>query len=177
MIAPTTQDLERAVRGLVAQGSELEPRRVRPGNQRGVAPEGLFASVLLIHQAIQGIPATVSRLAGDGLSLNAGTLATVEDRYSVQWFREGARDAARRFSVWVYSPVGLQSALGAGLTLLRVSDVRQLDDVVSGAWEERAGLDIDVGYTQKIEQTVGRLKAAPIEVGAGSSTETITVEV
>ena len=79
--------------------------------------------------------------------------------------------------MWVYSPEGLQSALDAGLTLLRVSDVRQLDEVVSGAWEERAGLDIEVGYTQKIDQTVGRLKAAPIEVGASGSTETITVEV
>ena len=61
--------------------------------------------------------------------------------------------------------------------MFRVSDVRQLDDVVSGAWEERAGLDIDVGYTQRIDQTVDYLRAAPIEVGAGGSTETITVEV
>ena len=79
--------------------------------------------------------------------------------------------------MWVWSPEGVAQAHQADLTVLRVSDVRQLDDVVSGAWEERAGLDIEVGYTQKIDQTVGRLKAAPIEVGTGGSTETITVEV
>ena len=177
MIAPTTQEVERAMRALVAQGSELEPRRVRPGNQGGIAPDGLFASLVLIHQDIEGIPATAMKLSTDGLSLDAPTIAAVRGRYSVQWFREGARDVARRFSVWVWSPEGVAQAQKADLTVLRVSDVRQLDDVVSGAWEERAGLDIDVGYTQKINQTVGRLKAAPIEVGTSGSTETITVEV
>ena len=177
MIAPTTQEVERAVRALVAQGSELEPRRVRPGNQGGIAPDGLFATVMLIHQDIEGIPATVMSLASDGADLNAPTVATVRGRYSVQWFRTGAHDAAKRLSVWVWSPEGVAKAQGADLTVLRVSDVRQLDDVVSGVWEERAGLDIDVGYTQRIDQTVDYLKAAPIEVGAVGSTETITVEV
>ena len=176
MIAPTTQSLERAVRGLVAAGSGLEPRRVRRGNQRGAVPDSLFASVLLIHNAVQGIPATASRLTGEGLSLSAETFATVEDRYSVQWFREGARDAARRFSVWVYSPEGLQSALDAGLTLRRVSDVRQLDDVVSGVWEERAGLDLHIGYTQTIKQTLDYIQAAPIHVVEGEHREVVEVQ-
>ncbi len=177
MIAPTTQSLERTIRGLVAAGSDLESRRVRPGNQGGAVPNDLFATVVLIHQDIKGIPATVMSLASNGADLNAPTIATVRGRYSVQWFHTGAHDAAKRLSVWVWSPEGVAQAQQADLTVLRVSDVRQLDDVVSGAWEERAGLDIDVGYTQKIDQTVGRLKAAPIEVGAGGSTETITVEV
>ena len=177
MIAPTTQSLERAIRGLVAAGSDLESRWVRPGNQGGAVPNDLFATVVLIHQDIEGIPATVMSLASDEADLDALTIATVRGRYSVQWFHTGAHDAAKRLSVWVWSPEGVAQAQKSDLTVLRVSDVRQLDDVVSGAWEERAGLDIDVGYTQKIDQTVGRLKAAPIEVGAGGNTETITVEV
>ena len=176
MIAPTTQSLKRAIRGLVASGSDLESRRVRPGNQGGAVPNDLFATVVLIHQDIEGIPATVMSLASDGADLNAPTVATVRGRYSVQWFRTGAHDAAKRLSVWVWSPEGVAQAQQADLTVLRVSDVRQLDDVVSGAWEERAGLDIDVGYTQRIDQTVDYLKPAPIEVGAVGSTETITVE-
>ena len=175
MIAPTTQSLERAVRAYVAAGSGLEPRQVRRGNQRGAVPDSLFASVLLIHNAIQGIPATASRLTGDGLSLAVETLATVEDRYSVQWFREGARDAARRFSVWVYSPEGLQSALDAGLTLLRVSDVRQLDEVVSTAWEERAGLDLHIGYTQTIKQTLDYIETVPVHVREGEHIQIVEV--
>ena len=177
MIAPTTQSLERAIRGLVAAGSDLESRRVRPGNQGGAVPNDLFATVVLIHQDIKGIPATVMSLASDGADLNAPTVATVRGRYSVQWFRTGAHDAAKRLSVWAWSPEGVAQAQQADLTVLRVSDVRQLDDVVSGAWEERAGLDIDVGYTQRTDQTVDYLRVAPIEIGAGGSTETSTVEV
>ena len=177
MIAPTTQSLERTIRGLVAAGSDLESSRIRPGNQGGAVPNDLFATVVLIHQDIEGIPATVMSLASDEADLDAPTVATVRGRYSVQWFRTGAHDAAARLSVWVWSPEGVAQAQKSDLTVLRVSDVRQLDEVVSEAWEERAGLDIEVGYTQKIDQTVGRLKAAPIEVGTGGSTETITVEV
>ena len=177
MIAPATRDLERLVRGLVAAGSGLEPRRVRPGNQDGPVPDELFASVMLIHQDTEGLPVTPMSLSSDGLSLDAPTLATIRDQYSVQWFREGAHDAAKRFATWVWSPAGLAKAHSAGLTVRRVSDVRQLDDVVSGAWEGRAGVDIDIGYIQRINQTVGYLRSVPVEVGAGGRTETITVEV
>ena len=162
---------------LVASGSGVDYNSVLSGNKGTPVPDGLFASLAMIHQAIEGMPATVMSLASGDTDLNAPTVATVRGRYSVQWFRTGAHDAANRLSVWVWSLEGAAQAQKADLTVLRVSDVRQLDDVVSGAWEERAGLDIDVGYTQRIDETVGRLKAALIEVGAGGSTETITVEV
>ncbi len=177
MITPATARLEDAVAELVAAGSGVGYNSVLSGNKGIPVPDGLFASLVLIHQAIEGIPATVMSLAPGEADLNAPTVATVRGRYSVQWFRTGAHDAATRLSVWVWSSEGVAQSQKSDLTVLRVSDVRQLDDVVSGAWEERAGLDIEVGYTQKIDQTVGRLKAAPIEVGAGGSTETITVEV
>ena len=175
MIAPATASLEDTVAELVAAGSGVDYNRVVSGNKGTPVPDGLFASLVLIHQVIEGIPATVMSLASDEADLNA--LTAVRGRYSVQWFRTGAHDAATRLSVWAWSPEGVAQAQKADLTVLRVSDVRQLDDVVSGAWEERAGLDIDVGYTQRIDQTVDYLKAAPIEVGAVGSTETITVEV
>ena len=162
---------------LVAAGSGLDYNSVLSGNKGTLVPDGLFASLVLIHQAIEGIPATVMSLASDELSLDAPTIATVTGRYSVQWFRRGAHDAARRFATWVWSPAGLAHAREAELTVRRVSDVRQLDDVVSGAWEERAGVDIDIGYKQAIEATVDYLLTVPVEVGAGGRTETITVEV
>ena len=177
MIAPTTARLEDAVAELVAAGSGLDYNSVLSGNKGTPVPDGLFASLVLIHQAIEGIPATVMSLAPDGADLNAPTVATVRGRYSVQWFRTGAHDAATRLSVWAWSPEGVAQAQQADLTVLRVSDVRQLDDVVSGAWEERAGVDIDIGYRQVVEETVAYLRAAPIEIGAGGSAETITVEV
>ena len=110
MIVPTTYDLEDSVRALVAAGSGLDLNQVIPGNDGGPAPDGLFASVLLIHQDTEGIPATPMRLRADELSLDAPTIATVTGRYSVQWFRRGAHDAARRFATWVWSPAGLAHA-------------------------------------------------------------------
>ena len=51
----------------------------------------------------------------------------MRDRYSVQWYRTGARDAARSFALWTSSPEGLAQAASADVTVLRVSDVRQLE--------------------------------------------------
>ncbi len=177
MIAPSTYDLEDKVRGLVAAGSAMDPNFVIPGNDDGPTPDELFATALLIHQDIQGIPATPVTLASDGLALDAPTVATVRGRYSVQWFRAGAHDAARRFATWLSSPAGLSKAHEYGLTTRRVSDVRQLDDIVSGVWEERSGVDLDVEYLQTIDETVDYLRSVPVEVGAGGRTESITIEV
>ena len=166
MIEPTTQNMERAVRGFVAAGSGLESRRVRPGNSDGPAPNELYATVLLIHQAIDGIPETPLRLSAEGERLDAETHANVRSRYSVQWFRPGAHDAAKRLSVWASSPTGRDLASSLGLTFIRVSDIRQLDDIVSNAWEERAGLDLDLGYIQTLAQTVDYFRDTPVAISS-----------
>ena len=122
MIAPTTARLEDAVAELVAAGSGVDYNSVLSGNKGTLVPDGLFASLVLIHQAIEGIPATVMSLASDEADLNALTVATVRGRYSVQWFRTGAHNAATRLSVWVWSPEGVAQAQQADLTVLRVSE-------------------------------------------------------
>ena len=109
MIAPTTATLEDAVGELVAAGSGVAYNRVLSGNKGIPVPDGLFASLVLIHQAIEGMPATVMSLASGEADLNAPTVATIRGRYSVQWFRTGAHDAATRLSVWVWSPEGAAS--------------------------------------------------------------------
>ena len=170
MIAPTTVELEREIRSLVASGSGLLPDHVIPGNGDGPSPDGLYASVVLIHEDIDGIPSTSFEVDTDSRQL-----ASVRGRYSVQWFRDGARDAARSLSVWTSSPEGLTQAARTGLTVMRVSDVRQLDDIVSDAWEERAGVDIDIGYVQQVTQTIGYVRTAPVEVQAGGQTQLVEV--
>ena len=177
--APTTQDLERSIRAYVAAGSGLASSQVIPGYADGPAPNGLYASVLLINEAIQGIPGTIFNLSESGQGLKAPVRATVRATvrasYSVQWFREGSRDAARRFSVWASSPAGRELAAARGLTFLSVSDVRQLDDIVSDAWEERAGLDLEIGYIQKIHQALDYIEAAPVHVREGEHIQIVEV--
>ena len=78
-----------------------------------------------------------------GADLDALTIATVRSCWgevlgSVP-FRTGAHDAATRLSVWAWSPEGVAQAQKADLTVMRVSDVRQLDDVVSEACTRTGG--------------------------------------
>ena len=174
--APTTQDLERSIRAYVAAGSGLASSQVIPGYTDGPAPNGLYASVLLINEAIQGIPGTIFNLSESGQGLKAPVRATVRASYSVQWFREGSRDAARRFSVWASSPAGRELAAARGLTFLSVSDVRQLDDIVSDAWEERAGLDLEIGYIQMLTQALDYIEAAPVHVREGEHIQIVEVQ-
>ena len=82
MITPTTIELEREVRRLVASASGVPPAAVIPGNADGPSPDGLYASVVLIHEDIEGIPSTSLEVDTDSRQL-----ASVRSRYSVQWFR------------------------------------------------------------------------------------------
>ena len=166
MISPDTRTLERAVRGYVAAGSGLESRRVLPGNRNAPASNDLYATVLLITASVRGIPYTLYE--GDGELVDASTIGTVGARYSVQWYRRGARDAARRFGVWTSSPKGVDFANARGLTFMRVSDVRQIDSIVSDAWEERAGLDLDLEYQESVQESIPTIGSVPITINRES---------
>lgn len=176
MISPNTQTLERAVRGYVAAGSGLEPKQVVPGNGNPPASNDLYATVLLITSAGRGVPYTLYQDAAPG-HIDATTVGTVLARYSVQWYRKGARNAARRFSVWVSSPQGRGHSAAQGLAFLRVSAVRQLDDIVADAWEERAGLDLDIGYLESIRQELPAMETVSITVTPPGPQHEQTLEV
>lgn len=180
MIDPTTLTLERAVRRFVEDGTQLTPRgqNVIPGNDGGPAPNGLYASVLAISQAGDGVPYHTSSARPDGETLDIQTINTIRATFSVQFYRKGARDLARRFAVWCSSPSGNTAALESGLTFLRTSEVRQLDSIISDDWEERAGLDLEIGYLERIAEVVDIISSAEIDVEAdGEPFEHIEVDI
>ena len=157
MIAPSTQDLERDVREYVAKGSGMEPGKVIPGQTSGPAPSNAYATVLLISELPDGFVWTrnegVDRDGSPGIDATVYESLTLS--YSVQWFRTGARDLARTFRLWAQSPAGILNAERRGLTFYRTSEVRQIDDIVSEEWEERAGLDLYLGIVATNVQDVG----------------------
>ncbi len=160
---PETIPLERAVRAYVAEGSGLLRQRVRPGNAPGLAPQDLYATVLLIqadHLGIDSIVLTPDAL--DETIVQAIVLGAIWATYSVQWFRTGARDAAMTFHQWASSPLGQLSAEQRGLTYQRCSAVRQLNEIVSEEWEERAGLDLTLSYAQRTDQQIGTIQTVPL---------------
>ena len=167
MIAPTTQTLERAVRQWVAAGTALPTPAVIPGKQKGAAPTGeAYATVTHIVSLSEGH-------AWDRQTFNAGARAVesrsfqnIEARYSVTFFRKGANDLAAAFRLWAYTPTGNREAARRRLTFIRADDVRNADNVVSGEWEERAGLDIVVGYVAREENVhdIGLIEEVDISI-------------
>jgi len=168
MLRPNTETIEDAVMALVAEGGGVAA--VIPANEPETfpAPAGPYATVLLINEIERGDPYS-QRTRNDDDSLTITTVRTARGRYSVQWYRTGAQDAARRFAIWVRSPGGTQWMLERNLTLNRVSDIRRLDavalDVSAGdEWEERAGVDLDLGYLVTLEETADAIATVGINV-------------
>ena len=73
---------------------------VRPANRQGPpASKALYATVLLVTDTGQGVDYNIPTARSDN-DLDVETVRTVRAQYSVQWFRKGARDSARRFAAW-----------------------------------------------------------------------------
>lgn len=168
MLRPNTETIEDTVMAMVAEGGGVAT--VIPANEPVTfpAPSGLYATVLLIDEPESGVPYS-RRARHDDDTIAITTARTARGQYSVQWYRTGAQDAARRFAVWIRSPAGAQWLRDRHITLNRVSDVRRLDvvalDVTGGdEWEERAGVDVVLGYLVTLEQTVDAIASADINV-------------
>ena len=156
------------------QWSRRRYTHVIPGNRRGPSPNVLYATVLAIGLTSDGVPYRTHATSANGL-VDVTTVNTARARYSLQWYRKGARDAARRFAVWMYSPAGYEAAQSAALTVALASEVRQLDAIISAAWEERAGLDLDIGYLEKTVDESDIIETTPIRFYHNGHVETIEV--
>ena len=177
MISPTTDVLEAEIRAIVAAGSGLDfDTHVLPGKDSFGAPNDLYATVLMITDPEIGTPSTT--ITDDGTTLEEHTTRTVSARYSVQWVRKGARDAARRFAVWRASAEGLHAVNQRNLTVLPVSGIRQLDTLVDEEWEERVGMDVDIGYLESLTQAVDGAASTDIDIDlhlGGASVEELEI--
>ena len=109
-LTPTARDFERNLRAWVAKGSGLDARQVVPGETDGPAPNGLYASLLLLTPRITGLPYFVKELNDDTGMVDQTTVAIARDRYAIQWHRDGATDRGRQFAIWASSSDGLEWA-------------------------------------------------------------------
>ena len=146
-LAPTTQTLERAIRSYVAEGSGLAPGSVIPGNAQGPAPTGPYGTVVLISEIADGH--TWTNDAADDNGIEQTVYESVTASYSVQFFRADAYDRARQLRVWAQSPTGKYGADRRGFSFYSTSSVRQISEIVSEEWEQRAGIDLDVGIVTR----------------------------
>ena len=163
---------EALVRAFVAEGSDLDSKRVIEGNAK-LAPNVLHASVLLISDEQVGYPVEVARDAlsgGSSLDIAISRLAV----FDIQWYYPGAIAAAQRFSVWAGSSIAVQKALESGFALQRYGQLRRLDDIIADAWEERVGIEFEVSYWAEehfSSESIESLEADIAGVGGGQRIE------
>ena len=187
-ILPDTCDLEDLVRYFVAlgsgftdsdgnlscaiQGELVTPSRAQPPTtlNSGSSPQPCFATVLLIDSKPSGVSETLRQTLNErGVPVERPTVfSTVVNRYSVQWFRQGARNLARSFRTWASSDFGREAAEHMRLTFYNCSPLRQLDGVVSTDWEERSGLNLTIGYTEVLALSEWAL---PLDLDCSEATE------
>ncbi|MYD92455.1 MAG: hypothetical protein F4Y02_01925, partial [Chloroflexi bacterium] len=161
MISPSSRALDEVIRGYVAMGSGLDvDTDVLPGNPKGPTPQGLYATVLFVDDATPGTP--YRRWTDVEGALTAQTLRDTSARYSVQWMRTGARDAARRFVAWLSSSAGHDEAIRQHLVVQRVSAIRRLDTLIADDWEERVNVDLQIGYVEALCQRADAIASAGI---------------
>ncbi len=136
----------------VAEGSGLDLDQVIRANENAPAPRGLYSTVLIISDGIDGTGVNWYR-AGDS-AVAAHTRLVGQATASVQFYRTGAHDAAHGFRQWMESTAGIEYMEARGLAFDGSTDIRNLDFIVSTEYEERAGLDVSVRYAAMSERTV-----------------------
>ena len=161
-IEPKAINLEEAVREWVALGSGLDfDSKVINGSSKGnPSPDGLYATVLRVSDTPEGN--NFNRYTADNKTISCQSITTL---WSVQWFREGARDVARGFQVWAKSQAGIEAAELRGMTLYSISEVGRLDAIDDSDWEERVSVDVTFGIVLKYtSDTATTIETADVDV-------------
>lgn len=122
----------------------MAPENIRPANQDAPTSGDLFATVLVVAQNEHGFPEfQYENIASDPEDRVTET-ALQQSRItaSVQFFRTGALDAAKKFKRRVFMSDTNELTTSYGLGFVSCSDVRNLTALVNEVSEERAQLDV-----------------------------------
>lgn len=173
--------LEDAVQECLAAGSGLPGNLFIPRKETetGAAPTETYGTYLLIEDDPLGSAYQVpdEESGEEAETVMERTVQTYTSYWSIQAFRKGAFDILRRLHLWLYSPLGKLELERRGLVLVVTSPIRDLSDLVSKVWEERAGFDLTLGY-QDISpeaQDLGRIDTVVIGLRVEEPLDTRTI--
>ena len=161
--------LDRIIRDFVAKATEINGEKVIPANEPYPAPNGLYATVLRASGHHQGTPSTKYDLSQSGEDVHATSAVIVRTHYSVNFYRNGAHEAAEKLRAWLSSPLGIEGQIKAKIKIANHSDVRRLDELIQESPEERAQMDIDVDAPEIIVQNLGRVRQVPFDTRLGEN--------
>ncbi len=149
-LSPVTRDLDRAVRAFVAAGSGIDPKNVIPGDDNNPRPNVLYATVKPITDRTIGVPQEVYRpgAGNPNTEVDVHISSWESPVYSVQFYRDGARDAAKRARLYAHNPEARRILAQSGLAWRTASDITNINDLLSTKYEERVALTMEFSYTE-----------------------------
>lgn len=174
---PGTTALDDLVQRIVAELTGMDGTRVIPGNDDHARPPGLYATYLSIYDSGNSTWTDYIEPADPTADVDWESGMPVVSMYSIQWYRAGARAAARRFRHVARSRFGREAARAIGLTLGSIDEVRKIDTVVPGGFEERSSLDLLVLFRETVTGTVAYWNGARFVVSFEEGDRTLTEEV
>ena len=152
-LSPTPESVDTAVRAFVAAGSGIDPQNVIPGDDNGPRPNVLYATVKPITDITVGVPQEVYRAHPTSpdtmVNVHISSWQTVD--YSIQFYRTGARAAAKQFRLRPHNPEGRRILAQAGLVWRNASDITNVNAVIASKFEERVALTAQFRYTETID--------------------------
>ena len=144
---------------------------VIPGNDNAPAPNGLYATVLLLDIEAVGVDSVVGRDATNPALVDITLKGTRIATFSVQFYRAGAQDALEKLLAFRMLPTGELWFDQNNIIWYTSSAVRVLDTVMGSMFEERRSIDIGMQYITTTTQTVNGIASAAINIEMSDSVD------
>jgi len=160
-------EIDRNVRRYVASGSGLSGEVVIPGNDNAPAPNGSYASVLLINKINDGLAGNVNTTAAND-TVDVATVEVINYNYLVQFYRsnggDDVQDLAERLRIFYRTPAGELRLQELGLGLFGWSDVDLNDETIDSEFERRASITLTFRQALIDTNNVAAIKSVPIDL-------------
>ena len=180
MITPTREEIENRVHEYIVAATGLPANRVVVAEQSRPARNETYGSFKFLPtlQVGEDEVLTTNNVTPGSTLVDTKIRGTRRAIFSVQFFRAGAYDIARRLLNYHLTPMGLLIMKRNDLVFGSVSDVKALDQIVSDRWEEHAGVDLEFFYTEtRVEEwpSIGTVSTAIDKTDTTDYTETVEV--
>ena len=131
--------LDRAMRRTVADLSGIAREFVIPERDNGPRPQATYATVFETELVRGGIDGTTEFTEAEGstTTLDARSQLPVAASYRIEFYRDGARGAARACWQRMVTEAGETTARLNGVVFGDIGELRHMDDVVADEYEQR----------------------------------------
>lgn len=167
--SPTYDALFVTVRHFVAEATGMLPKYVIPANDNAPAPNTFYATVLPINIRMEGLDSEVARdNDGDDTKSDLHIAGNRIGTFSVQFYRILGRDnpgeLALKLLAYPTTSVGQIYMAENNITWRKHGDILDIAAIMGSKFEERKGVDIEIGWMATNIDIVNALASAEITV-------------